>query len=401
VLLESVRADHTSVYGYARDTTPHLRALAAGPDAWLFPRAFTNSTLSYIALLSLLSGYDARRPAEAFAESALIWDQLAARGYQSCFVTISLGYWRYRLDRFLATPGLGSYRDLGQEQLASLPRVPPRGLGERFLRAVLGEAGQRSLRVDRDDGRGLAALRECVEARDPARPLLAVWELEGTHFPYRAPDAGPWTPASTYAFSRRDPLRLTNAYDNAIASADRRIGELLDWLDASGRADDMLVLVTSDHGEAFWEHGQVFHGKGFHPEQVWVPFLLRIPAELQRRYPAAALAALSANRAAPVQLVDLAPTLAALADASSAPADPAATDGHNLLSPLPEREIHLGSQSPFVPERKPRDYAVVRDGALEIFYVDGRRERFELAGFGSQPAAADAGGMTRMPANSQ
>lgn len=402
VLLESVRADHLSVYGYARETSPHLRAFAEGPDVWRFSRAFSNSTLSYISLLSLLSGYGLDRPAQDFAESALIWDQLAARGYQSCFVTISMGYWRYRLDRFLATPGLGRYRDLGQEQVAATPRTPPRGLRERFLRGALGEAGFRALGIDRDDALGLAALRECVEARDPARPLLAVWELEGTHYPYQPPQPVPWAPASSYTLSIRDPVPLANAYDNAILAADRRIGELLDWLDASGRGDHTLLLVTSDHGEAFWERGQVFHG-GLQPEQVWVPLLVRIPARLQSAYPAAALEVLAANRQQPVQLVDLAPTLVGLADGSGAAPDPATSDGANLLGPLPpDREILVSRRSPFSAPG-PHPHAVVRAGALVIRHPDGGVERFELADFGAQPAvgAGAAGGNTRIPANSQ
>ncbi len=388
LLLESVRADHLSVYGYPRDTTPRLRAWAARPDVRVFPRAFANATASYLSMISLTSGLDLRRGRAEFAETPLVWDRLAARGYRSCLVTISLGYPRMQLDRYLATPGLSHYRDLGQEQIASGELRLPEGLRGLFLRSVLGESTFRSLGVERDDRRGQEAFRECLARRDPARPLFGLWELESTHFPYRYPaEFRRFEPASSYAFSPRDPAPIVNDYHNAIGWMDHLLGELLDGLQASGRADDTIVIVASDHGEAFYENGQLFHGGGLHPEQSRVPLLVRVPEALRSRYPRAALAALDANRVRPVQLADLAPTLVALADASVEAPDPRETDGANLLRPVaPDRAIHLVNRPPFHPRaQEPQHRAVIRGDALELASAKGRVERIPLA-----PAEATA-----------
>jgi glucan phosphoethanolaminetransferase (alkaline phosphatase superfamily) len=382
LLLESVRADHLSVYGYERDTTPRLREWATRPDVRVFPRAFANASASYLSMISLTSGLDLRRGRAEFAETPLVWDRLAARGYQSCLVTISLGYPRMQLDRFLATPGLSHYRDLGQEQIASGGLRTPDGLRGIFLRGVLGETTFRSLGVDRDDRRGFEAFRDCLARRDPARPLFGLWELESTHFPYRYPaEFRRFEPASSYAFSPRDPAPIVNDYHNAIGFMDHLIGELLDGLEASGRADDAVVIVASDHGEAFYEHGQLFHGGGLHPEQTRVPLLVRVPEALRGRYPHAALAALEANRVRPVQLADLVPTLVALADASLGAPDSRETDGANLLRALPpNREIHLVNRPPFHPRaQEPQHHAVIRGEALEIASGNGGVERIALA----------------------
>jgi hypothetical protein len=105
---------------------------------------------------------------------------------------------------------------------------------------VLGEAGFRSLRIDRDDGRSSRRAARVREQRDPARPLLGVWELEGTHFLF-APGTEPaWAPASSYALSRHDPRRWPTPTTTPLLAADRRLGELFDWLDASGRAERTL-----------------------------------------------------------------------------------------------------------------------------------------------------------------
>jgi hypothetical protein len=92
VLLESVRADHLSVYGYERETTPNLERWAAQSDVVRFPAALANATFSYFSLVSLASGLDLRRSMDEFVEAPLIWDHLKARGYDMAFVTLSLGY---------------------------------------------------------------------------------------------------------------------------------------------------------------------------------------------------------------------------------------------------------------------------------------------------------------------
>lgn len=361
----------------------------------VFPRAFANATASYLSMISLASGLDLRRGRAEFAEAPLVWDRLAARGHQSCLVTISLGYPRMQLDRFLATPGLSHHRDLGQEQLASAGLRLPDGLRGALLRTVLGESTFRSLGVERDDRRGFEALGDCLARRDPARPLFGPWELESTHFPYRYPaEFRRFEPASSDAFSPRDPASIANDYHDAIAWMDHRIGELLDGLEASGRADRTLVIVASDHGEAFYEHGQLFHGGGLHPEQSRVPLLVRVPEGLRTGYPRAALAALDANRARPVQLADLAPTLIALADASLKAPDPRETDGANLLRPVPlDREIHLVNRPRFHPRaQEPQHRAVIRGETLELAPPTGRVERIALDRL---DAAARAGGEHR------
>jgi arylsulfatase A-like enzyme len=117
------------------------------------------------------------------------------------------------------------------------------------------------------------------------------------HAPY-----GPPPPFDTAFDYRRDPplraehvepLRLISSdrnrervgqtidrYDGEILYNDQQIGRLLAGLQKLGILDDALVIVTSDHGEEFWEHNQSGHDKTLYEEVVHVPFLLSWPGNI-------------------------------------------------------------------------------------------------------------------------
>jgi arylsulfatase A-like enzyme len=91
---------------------------------------------------------------------------------------------------------------------------------------------------------------------------------------------------------------LRALYDKEVEWLDRCVGWLFDALDRRGLWERTYVIVTSDHGEGFGEHGVWLHGKGLHDELLRVPLLVAgpgIPAGLRV--------------SAPVSLTDLVPTL--------------------------------------------------------------------------------------------
>lgn len=104
-------------------------------------------------------------------------------------------------------------------------------------------------------------------------------------------------------------------YERGLKGLDRELGRLFRELRADGRLGDMVVLVTSDHGEEFWEHGRTLHSQP-HEETLRVPFVLRADGRLTSR-----------KIESPVGLVDAAPTLAALAGLSPSPT----WEGRNLV----------------------------------------------------------------------
>jgi len=73
-----------------------------------------------------------------------------------------------------------------------------------------------------------------------------------------------------------DPLR--DLYDGEILEADDALGRFLDWQKETGRFENSLIVITSDHGEAFGEHGVMGHGGVLFEERIHIPLLVHFPS---------------------------------------------------------------------------------------------------------------------------
>ncbi len=79
----------------------------------------------------------------------------------------------------------------------------------------------------------------------------------------------------------RDKIRVTAIYDDEVTFAGNWLDKMLQWLDERGTLDKTMIIVTSDHGDEFWEHGTVGHGHSVHEGLVHVPLMIRYPAYFQ------------------------------------------------------------------------------------------------------------------------
>jgi arylsulfatase A-like enzyme len=112
--------------------------------------------------------------------------------------------------------------------------------------------------------------------------------------------------------------RLEMLYDAEVAAVDAGVGQLLDGLASRDLDEDTIVIVVADHGEEFGEHGGFEHGHSLYQELLHVPFLLRAPGFRSLRV------------REPVGLIDVAPTLCALAGLET----PSAFEGRSLAALL-------------------------------------------------------------------
>ncbi len=152
------------------------------------------------------------------------------------------------------------------------------------------------------------------------RPTFALVHLLPPHSPYAPPEPfrGSYTadysgtlPAKLGALGRigkKRALRLTEAdhtyirgrYLENVAFADYLVGQLVGHLRATRRYRNSLIIVTSDHGEAFFEHGQFMHSRELYPEFIQIPLVVKWPATAAGHRPSIEAA---------VSLTDLLPTL--------------------------------------------------------------------------------------------
>ena len=76
---------------------------------------------------------------------------------------------------------------------------------------------------------------------------------------------------------------LADLYDGELAYADHQLGRLFDWLDQSGRINNTMIVVTSDHGESLGERGVYKHNAQLYNEQLRVPIIIYVPNQAPRR----------------------------------------------------------------------------------------------------------------------
>ncbi len=293
VSIDTLRADHLGLYGYERPTSPVLDALAL--ESTVFDQAMSTSPWTLPAHGSLLTGlYPGRHGLtshERYLASSLktLAQLFSEAGYRTAAVVNShnLGP-EFGLDR-----GFQQYRYV-EERVDR--REPSAEITDQAM-AWLKEAGKNRLFLFLHyyDVHSDYASRPEYE-KDFLRQYEGI--ADGSTAQLASHREG------KISLSTADAPNLIDRYDAGIRQMDAELGRLLDFL----RGEDAFLILTSDHGEEFFEHGGVLHGQTQYEEVIRVPLLVKGPGvPAGRRVPT------------PVSLVDIAPTL--LARAGIAPPD--------------------------------------------------------------------------------
>ena len=300
ILHESLRRDHESLFGYARDTTPNQKRRFG--KALLYPHAVSNSGVTRNSCHSIFTGMMPTADNDLFS-SSLIWQYARAADLDTFYISSHWLEWQAMDDLLLDQ----RYVDYVNAPLHADPTL------------------------GRDDMATVAAFENWLDEKYTDLPFFGVLHFSGTHYPYLAGDKQRiWEPAK----ASFDPDKITetvNEYDNAIHYVDMAVERALKALDDAGLADKTIIISTSDHAEAFYEHKQFFHGKVFWQEGYGVPFFVFIPAGLGPKFSADEWQALSDNRQRVVSNLDVFPTVLDLLGIPAAKK----LDGHSLLRPYP------------------------------------------------------------------
>ncbi len=141
------------------------------------------------------------------------------------------------------------------------------------------------------------------------RNYVGVWQTYAAHFPYTA-EAEFKTHLPCDLTRKTGTENFKNCYLNGLSYSAHIRAELLKSIDL----ENTVVILTSDHGEGFGEHGIFFHGIDYHQEMVKVPLVLYIPNRLQKMIPEQYLQNLQNNVKKVVSLLDIVPTLLNLSE---------------------------------------------------------------------------------------
>jgi arylsulfatase A-like enzyme len=321
ISVDTLRPDHLSCYGYERKTSPAIDALVA--RGALFERAYSSAPWTLPSYGSLFTGMlPADHRAGIVREREEAWGRDVAPEKRTTEVlrgdvpTLAelLAKRGYQTAGFVSNPFL----------------APAAGVARGFQSYTCYQYNAQT---------GVDLALEWINAR-PASRWFVFLHLIDPHMPYAAPkpydtrfttrgidDLKDWPP--DLDTMRRTPpsdevkQACIDHYDGEIAFVDAQIERLLESLSERGTLNDTLIVLHSDHGEEFWEHGSCDHGHTQYDELLRVPFALVWPGHVPAK-----------RVATRVRALDLLPTVAELAGFAA----PAGIEGKSLLPVLDGRE---------------------------------------------------------------
>lgn len=275
LLVDTLRFDHLSLSGYPRKTSPNIDALAA--EATVFNRAYSTSPHTPRSIPAIfVSRYASRTKWKGAQynyprvepENTSFLEVLQENGHRN-FGFSSHHYFQEKRGLWQGTEKWDNegWLDIApsNDDIAA-PRIWAR------VEPFLEKMGQEQQTAD-------------------AKPFSAVVHLFEPH--------ARWIEHKEHDFGEGKDTRekFINAYDSEIAYVDTYVGKLVEKLKATGLWDKTVIVLVSDHGEGFNEHGYFFHGQTLYNEAIHVPLIVRVPGWRPKTV------------STPVSIADVAPTL--------------------------------------------------------------------------------------------
>ncbi len=266
-LMDTVRADHCSPWSYARDTTPFMKRLA--DEGIVFEQAFSQAPWTRPSVATLFTSYlpsfhGASKMTGLAPQLITLAERLRNAGYATA--------------GFLANAHVhgGSLNfEQGFSRFEAIENAKQRGDSR-------ADAVQESALswVDANSDRPFFLYVHTIDPHAPYNPPAAtagVWSgaYDGSIEPLRTNARELSDRAKGGSFDAADLQYLLDLYDEEILFNDREFGALCEHLREKGLWDDTIVVVVSDHGEEFFDHGGFGHGTVLWNELLHVPLIVK------------------------------------------------------------------------------------------------------------------------------
>lgn len=370
IVMDTVRADHLSYYGYHRDTTPNIDKIAE--QGTLYDNAFSTAPWTPPSHASVFTGkYPSHhktmgRNVCLKTENTTVAEVLSENGYRTLGVTCC------------QILGLGSGFEKGFSRFIEIRESSLTGLIKR--KGSLAKDFLRKMIYGPDKGTYQATeeIKNFIKSNNKAKssPFFVFVNYFTCHTPYDPPSPFKKRYCNEFNESRfyfqelllnktlkRTSEKISNSdidfqrlkwiasggggfsfavkeisvseaewkaveswYDGELAYLDRQIGHLVDFLQEAGIFDNTLLIITSDHGENFGDHGLAVHPLCLYDSLLRVPLIISYPVSMPRKKKISSV----------VSLVDIYPTIL---EAAKAKEHKANVDGKSLF-PFGEQKIH-------------------------------------------------------------
>lgn len=288
IVVDTLRADHLPAWGYEAGSTPHLDAFAA--DAVRFDQAFANASWTRPSFASFLTGrypnnHGVMGKPDALPDDVVtLAESLRGAGYHSGGFVTNFNVGPY----FNFQQGFDEYRFMEPDFVLGADDSAAKLLLIQFLRQRIETMRARRGEVlpgtaYRDAETVNAALAEWLDRAPSNRPWFLFAGYMDPHDPYftHPYDGSGYARAAHPHPDPEEADTLRTLYDGEITYWDAQFGRLVEDLRRRGVYDDTLIVVTSDHGEEFHDHGGFWHGTTLYDEQVHVPLFVKLPGGRQ------------------------------------------------------------------------------------------------------------------------
>lgn len=303
IVVDCLRADHVSSYGYNRETSPHIDKLAA--TGLLFKKAYTCAPWTKPAIAALFSSLYPNKHNTIVGAAALpariptLAEILRNSGYRTYIFnagnsTVGEKFNFYQgFDTFFETERWSAI--VTDQFLAQMADA----VGEKFFAYI----HYMDLHLPYNKNEYNNAFTGDIEHYFLIPPYIH-WEIIRTA-------------TAANAFPEPDKQYLTALYDGQIKYVDSSINKIISYLKKKKMLENTVVIITADHGEEFWDHANFEHGHTMYNELLHIPLIMAgekfKPAVIET----------------PVSIIDIFPTVLELAGIRAVNID---IDGKSLLN---------------------------------------------------------------------
>ena len=245
---ESLRSDHLNIYGYKRKTSPNISQYFK--NALVYQKCFSPTAVTHIALQSIFTGY---YPNHQSFSAPTLWQYASQLSLQTFYFGSQVLSWSGGLDRFF--------------------------LEYQYVHKTFSPITSDSA-VGHDDQITINAFKNYMKDKK-SKPFFGVIHFNATHFPYLEHKKSDIYFPATYTAGIGKKESIINAYDNSILNLDNSIGQVMELLEQNNLSENTIVILLSDHAEAFGEHQSFFHTSIMYNEAINVPLLILLPKKMQ------------------------------------------------------------------------------------------------------------------------
>lgn len=252
IMIDTLRADHLGCFGYERNTTPNIDRLAS--ESLNFKRAISASSWTPPSVTSILTGLyptaHTNQPPKRFSSAVQLGNQIP--------------------DSVRLLPEMLKVKNYRTAAISSNPWISKEfNFNKGFDRFYYAK------HIDAEKVVALGKKEVDLFSQDQEKPFFLYLHLIDPHEPYLTHADFKFNGALGEREYSEEMMNKINLYDGEIQYTDAQLGVFLNYLKDKKLYENTIIVLVSDHGEAFNEHGSFGHGFNLHIEEVHVPLIIK------------------------------------------------------------------------------------------------------------------------------